>query len=455
MNKRRLVIGILCCFTFANSYSQVWSAVGEGLEGIDAKGMAMAVYKGDLYVGGYFTEAGGIAANNIAKWDGTEWSKVGEGTNAAVYAMGIYNDELYVGGTFDTVSGIATGCVAKWDGTEWSAVGNGIYRGGPGAGVLAFGVYQDELYIGGSFPINNGNPSRRIAKWNGTQWLPVAQDVMDNSYCQKISCLTQYQGELYVGGSFNLHIEDEEAESIIRFDGSVWKTVGSGIPSGSVKNLHVYQGDLYVSGTFEWNYGNPGKSVAKWDGTNWHEVGGGFADDNWEQGRVFSCTLYRDHLFFGGNIWHAGPTEAPGIVSWNGAYWTAYGNVYGPYGGGISEMAEYNGSLYVTGYLEDADGVPVNRIAKLTFTTDIETVQGHDFRIHPNPATTNLTIESRTPLAQVWVRDVAGRAVLPAPYPSRTSGYSNIDVSSLTSGIYLVEVLTQNGQRSVQKVVVE
>jgi hypothetical protein len=51
---------------------------------------------------------------------------------------------------------------------------------------------------------------------------------------------------------------------------------------------------------------------------------------------------------------------------------------------------------------------------------------------------------------------------LPTLYPSTlrqaqgdVSGYATIDVSSLPSGIYLLEVLTQSGQRSVQKAVVE
>jgi hypothetical protein len=77
------------------------------------------------------------------------------------------------------------------------------------------------------------------------------------------------------------------------------------------------------------------------------------------------------------------------------------------------------------------------------------------FSIYPNPATTNLTIESRTPLAQVWVRDVAGRAIMNGTLRSAQSDNKTLDVSSLPSGIYLVEVLTQNGQHSVQKVVVE
>jgi hypothetical protein len=74
---------------------------------------------------------------------------------------------------------------------------------------------------------------------------------------------------------------------------------------------------------------------------------------------------------------------------------------------------------------------------------------------YPNPATTNLTIESRTPLAQVWVRDVAGRQVITQTLKQVQGDRAVVDVSALPSGIYLVEVLTQNGQRSVQKVVVE
>jgi hypothetical protein len=77
------------------------------------------------------------------------------------------------------------------------------------------------------------------------------------------------------------------------------------------------------------------------------------------------------------------------------------------------------------------------------------------FSTYPNPATTNLTIESRAPLAQVWVRDVAGRAIMNETLRSAQSDNKTLDVSSLPSGIYLVEVLTQNGQHSVQKVVVE
>jgi hypothetical protein len=88
-------------------------------------------------------------------------------------------------------------------------------------------------------------------------------------------------------------------------------------------------------------------------------------------------------------------------------------------------------------------------------TAIMQVIDIESLRIYPNPATTNLTMESHTPLAQVWVRDVAGRAIMNETLRSTQSDKKTLDVSSLPSGIYLVEALTQNGQRSVQKVVVE
>lgn len=75
-------------------------------------------------------------------------------------------------------------------------------------------------------------------------------------------------------------------------------------------------------------------------------------------------------------------------------------------------------------------------------------------KICPNPATTSITIQSQTPLAQVKLMDLAGRL---AHQPTMNQAQSNvsIDVSSLPSGIYLLEAITQDSRRSVQKMVVQ
>jgi hypothetical protein len=36
----------------------------------------MIVYGGELFAGGFFNNIGGIAAKNIAKWNGINWSTV-------------------------------------------------------------------------------------------------------------------------------------------------------------------------------------------------------------------------------------------------------------------------------------------------------------------------------------------------------------------------------------------
>ena len=45
-----------------------------------------------LYVGGYFTAAGGTSANYIARWDGTAWSALGSGGNDFVGALAVLDD---------------------------------------------------------------------------------------------------------------------------------------------------------------------------------------------------------------------------------------------------------------------------------------------------------------------------------------------------------------------------
>jgi len=40
---------------------------------------ALAISGNTLYAGGAFTTAGGNPANNIAKWNGSSWSPLGDG----------------------------------------------------------------------------------------------------------------------------------------------------------------------------------------------------------------------------------------------------------------------------------------------------------------------------------------------------------------------------------------
>ena len=133
-----------------------------------------------LYVGGRFTSIDGVAASRIAKWNGTSWSALGSGVTGSgvspsINTMVTFDDgtgpALYVGGqTFVTAGGVPANRVAKWDGKNWSAVGDGFANGL----VWKLAVYNDgtgdALYAFGTFTASGATPINRMAKWNGTSW---------------------------------------------------------------------------------------------------------------------------------------------------------------------------------------------------------------------------------------------------------------------------------------------
>ncbi|MSR60888.1 MAG: HYR domain-containing protein [Planctomycetes bacterium] len=74
--------------------------------------------RSELYAGGYFKAAGGVAANRIAKWSGSSWSALGSGMNDYVLALSVFDDggsaALYAGGNFDVAYDSGDRFLAKW-----------------------------------------------------------------------------------------------------------------------------------------------------------------------------------------------------------------------------------------------------------------------------------------------------------------------------------------------------
>jgi hypothetical protein len=101
----------------------------------------------DIYVGGVFTSvaSGTVPANGIAKFDGTNWSAVSNGTTGSVVVMAISGNILYIGGAFSTVGSISASNVAKWDTATQSW---GTLSSGCDAYVASFAVAGSNLYIG-------------------------------------------------------------------------------------------------------------------------------------------------------------------------------------------------------------------------------------------------------------------------------------------------------------------
>ncbi len=162
-----------------------WSDVGGGVAGGPLPGVfALAVFDDDgdgpnppaLYAAGWFTMAGGMPANNIARWDGTSWSPLGDGVNREVCSLVVFDDDgpgprppaLCVGGYFTMAGGQPANCLARWDGSSWEPVG-----GGTNGIVYTLAVFDDDgagphlpaLFVGGWFTLAGTQPSENIAAW--------------------------------------------------------------------------------------------------------------------------------------------------------------------------------------------------------------------------------------------------------------------------------------------------
>lgn len=158
-----------------NSQSDSWSTLGSGLDGEYVNVLAIALGRSSspgkryVYVGGSFTNAGGLESTNVARWTGTEWQSMAGGV-AWTYMGHIFGavqsivtitnagyDDVYVVGGFErqTATGVVTN-IAKWSESlgSWSGFGNGLV-GACGensiATGLALGTGASTIYAVGEF----------------------------------------------------------------------------------------------------------------------------------------------------------------------------------------------------------------------------------------------------------------------------------------------------------------
>jgi hypothetical protein len=163
-----------------------------------------------LYAGGRFLTIGGTAAINIAEWDGTSWTAMDTGLSrtsgiSQVLHMTQWDDgngpALYVGGRFNLAGGAAVSTnIAKWDGSSWSSMGDGF--NGDVQEIVVFDDGSGEtLYALGNFTSSGATPMAGVAKWNGSAWESMS-DSVDGSIFTGIVYDTGEGESLIIGGGF-------------------------------------------------------------------------------------------------------------------------------------------------------------------------------------------------------------------------------------------------------------
>ena len=235
-----------------------------------------------LYIGGNFEDLGAQAGlNHIARWDGESFSAVGGtiGGNVPLIVFEIASwddgdgDALYIGGRFTSVDGVEASRIAKWDGEQWHRLGDGLTGPGAAPSVMAMAAYDDgtgeQLYVAGqAFDQAGGVTAHRVARWDGEQWSAVG-DGFDDGIVWDLRVFDAGEGEsLYAFGTFPSS-GGKPLNGIARWDGEQWQPVGSGA-DGSVYATFAHDdggGDgeqVYIGGAFSSMDGLNSNRIARW-----------------------------------------------------------------------------------------------------------------------------------------------------------------------------------------------
>ncbi|MDX6515622.1 MAG: hypothetical protein QOH73_1288 [Gaiellaceae bacterium] len=328
---------------------------------------------GALYVGGSFTNAGGIAsADRIAKWDGTKWSALGTtplGTGS-VFAIATYAGKVYAGGTFVNAGGqAAADYLAVFDGVSWKPFCNSTTRPAFDAAalqVLALQVVGSTLYVGGTF--QNANSDRRadylIACDLATGTPSVTVDT-DGDFTGPVYDLAATpDGTLYAGGTFTNLDHVATADRVASYNGTTWQGLGTTAIGGIVRALHAQGTDVYISSDGV-NIGGVAQAdhLVKWNGSGFSAVGanGAGTDGYFPATTYINALTSSGSLLFAAGSWQNADGKSTGdvVASFDGSKWRPIGSNGandGPWVGDTQALEVFGGQLYAGGAMTNAGG---------------------------------------------------------------------------------------------------
>ena len=304
-----------------------WDHLGDGgTSGSDSLNLvasALTVTPGALYVGGEFTDAGGIPeGDRIATWNGSSWNAVSSPasqiSNGRVFDIAVSGGKVYAGGSFTNAGGDDNAdFLAVWDGVNWKPF---CTPTGPGpafdGNVTSLEIVGPTLYVGGEFHNGAGIASADYllaCALAGGASSPAVSDPA-HPFSSSVYALTaDSNGTLYAGGGFT-DLENLPAADAVAYlpAGGAWHAMGTGTGTCGcavpfVRSLTAVGTDVYV-GTDADDIAGIAQAdhVARWDGSEWHALG---ADSSGVNGWFPVGTFIYALAGTGSNLCHRGVPE--------------------------------------------------------------------------------------------------------------------------------------------------
>ncbi len=221
-----------------------------------------------VVIAGRFVRVAGLAAHDVAAFDGASWSTMGNfGASSPITALAAFRDSTW---TQARIVAACDGQVRSWDGANWEDMGN--VQAGP-ARVAAFatfassGTAPERLFAIGEDLLASGSGS--LALWDGSQWI-APHPTQALSGIGRAGVVFDPPGPLgpalYIAGR-DLSVSGSGGSALVRFDGASFSDV-AGTPStpdgftdlavtdelsGSPELLALSAGELHRFDGSTWN----------------------------------------------------------------------------------------------------------------------------------------------------------------------------------------------------------
>lgn len=325
-------VGTVTTHSFAtlDTRTGTWTGYGSGVRDEEHIGtvscLAVDPATRAVHVGGTFTEAGGVPAQNLARLDGDRFTAHGDvslygGRYAEVHALACAGGLLHVGGSFDQVGPSQVRCWAVHDGTSWSAPAEPLDNV-----VRTLTARGDAVVVGGDFDNAGTLRVQKLGVWSSRGWELLGQGPVSGYFSGgQVDAVVATEDGAYVGGLFD-QAGAVRLGSVGRWTGQGWDPMAGGVAAevgpGHVLALAVLGGRLYAAGSFDTAGGVPARGVACWDGQRWSALGTGL------DSQAHALAVLGGRLYVGGRFSTAGDLLVGGLACWDPGQesWSVVGN---------------------------------------------------------------------------------------------------------------------------------
>lgn len=431
----------------------VSAPVGNGVSG-HVQELFVDATADKLYVAGDFDQVDKtIFTSNIAYVTGTAdaytWHRMGSGVNGPVSAITRFEGKIFVGGSFNKAGGKPAENIACWDGSAWQSAGCLDGR------VKDLVVYEGKLYAAGNFNSCSAGPGKNFAYWDGSTWTTI------EGLSGQVNTMKVSGGFIILGGAFGY--DGAEKVNLIKWSPGTSFQTYTATTVNEVKDLDLYNDTLHASCSITAPV-TDSNLLIRLEGSKWAPaIEGSLLAGFFQRSDLpsFSTICVNGTELNTGGDFYFSPDI--GTVAANCFNFTRHGrwiNLDGP----VHKMVVFKGELIIGGEFKKGNcckpeipgSIEVNGIARriLNPTSIREQESGQKtLSIFPNPVKpgNTLSLTNDFGASSYMLSTITGSICAAGPLDHKSA----LQMPQLAAGIYLITLSNKEGQRAVQKVVVE